>query len=212
MQNVNAVLESLQQTPLGQAPGDPRPGLALNYSESSELIKCYVRNWSGNIKRKFIVDHISPYRGGERTAELMREKAQPFDVEKLRAQAARGTDASIKDYAIKPVAVKLQFNQMLFLVDPSKDPKKDPEWVPIPQGVMDLYYGNWERLEGLDARERAREIERVQFRRQDVCIRKNKAGVNENEYGFLEFKREIMQPMQVAVDAEMVFTDDYVEV
>jgi hypothetical protein len=209
----NAVLQDLAAVPIGQAPGDPTPGLAYNRSPGDDYVRCFVRNWSGNKDRRYIKEHISLFGGGEQTAKEKREKGEPFNVEEIRAKISRGQDANILTEGLKSAPALLTFDGKQFLIEPSKDPKKEPPWVPIPSGLMDLYYGNVERLHGNDAREASREMEAVQLRRRvDPCVRLDKQGRMVNPYGYLEFKREIIEPQKMAVDAEQVFAGEYIEV
>lgn len=207
--SVNQVLESLQANPFGADPSDPKAGLAMN--QGSEYVKCFVRNWSANRERRFITEHISWLKGGERAAKAAKLQGEDFELDKKRKEAYLGQNPSVTEVAIKPVSAILQFDSQQFIVPASDNAKKDPEWVPIPQGVFDLYYGNWERLNSTDAKERALEAEAVAIRRRDVCLRMNK-GQNTNEFGFLEFKREIIPHQSIAIDSDMVFSDSYVEV
>jgi hypothetical protein len=210
---VNAVLADLASTPIGQAPGDPIPGMAYNRAPSDDYIRHYVRNWSGNEKRRYIKEYVSLFGGGEETAKEKKEKGEPFSIEELRAKISRGQDANILAEGVKAAPVLLKGGGDQFLIEPSKDPKKDPPWVPITPSVYDLYYGNYDRLHGGDAREAARELESLALRRRvDPCIRVDKHGRHQNPFGFLEFKREVIEPKTMAVDAEQIFAGEYVEV
>ena len=208
------VLEEIQAVPYGQAPGDLSPGGALNRTASDDYVRCFVRNWSANIERDFVFESVSQYQGGEKSRALAMAKGEDFNLQELRDAHRNGHNADIIHRGIKPVAaIDLKFDSKYFRVPASKDPKKDPEWVPIPQGVMDLYYGNADRLASSDKREANDELERVRsFRKYDPCIRRNARGENMNKFGFLEFKREIIEPSVVAVDTDSIFTDDYIEV
>jgi hypothetical protein len=211
--SINAVLQDLVATPIGTLPGDPTPGLAYNRTAGDDYIRCFVRNWSNNKDRKYIKEYVSLYGGGEQTAREKREKGEPFNIEELRAKISRGHEANILADGLKPAPALLKFDGKQFLIEPSKNPKQEPPWVPIPAGLMDLYYGNYERLHGNDAREAAREIESVQLRRRvDPCVRLDKQGRPINPFGYLEFKREIIEPKSLAVDADEVFAGEYIEV
>jgi len=210
--NVNAVLQSFNQKPFGTEAGDPTNGVVLNRSEASEYVKCFVRNWSGNRERKYIKEVISWRNGGQRAAAEAKKLGEDFDLKALRAEAYLGQDPSIIAEGILPRTAVLLFDNKRFEIHPSKDPKKDPEWTPIPQGVMDLYFGNPDRLMSEDNRERVAELEAVRARRKDYCVRPGSRNQNTNPFGYLEFKREIILPQALAIDTDQVYADDYVEV
>jgi hypothetical protein len=211
--SMSAVLQDLVSTPLGSAPGDPTPELAYNRAPSEDLIRYFVRNWSGNKNRRYIKEYVSLFGGGEQTAKEKKEKGEPFSIEELRAKISRGQDASIVADGTKAIPAILTGNSQKFLVEPTKNPKEDPPWVPITGTVYDLYYGNFERLHGGDPREAAREMESLALRRRvDPVMRVDKHGRPTNPFGFLEFKREVMEPKTMAVDAEEVFAGEYIEV
>lgn len=209
---VNDVLKSFNSKPMGQEAGDPTSGVVLNRNEASEYVKCFVRNWSGTKERQYIKETISWRQGGQRAATEAKKLGEDFQLQNKRAEAYAGQDPSVIDTAVVPRTAVLLFDNKRFEIPFSKDPKKEPEWLPIPQGVMDLYYGNPDRLESEDHRERTLEIESVRSRRKDYCVRLNQRGENTNPFGYLEFKREIILPTALAIDTDQVYADDYVEV
>lgn len=208
------VLTELQSVPYGQGQGDLGPGGALNRTSSDEYIRCYVRNWSASVERDFVYEAVSQYQGGEKSRELAMQKGENFNLEELREKHRLGHQSDIIHRGVKAIPkVELKFDGKYFPVTASKDPKKDPEWIGIPQGVMDLYYGNYDRLHSLDKNEANKELELVRGRRRtDPCIRRNARGDNTNKFGYLEFKREVIEPSALAVDADHVFTEDFIEV
>jgi hypothetical protein len=212
MTSLNSVLESLSSRPFGQAPGDPVAGAAMNRNDEAEYTKCYARNWSNSRERRYITEAISWLRGGQKAEQLAKKTGEDFEMPYKRREAYAGQDPSVTAVEIKPVEAVLQFDNSRFIIPPAKDAKKEPEWIAIPQGVMDLYYGNWERLNSPNARERAQEMEAVKGRRKDYCVRLDARGQNTNEFGFLEFKREIIARENIAIDSDSVFPDNYVEV
>ena len=211
--SMSAVLQDLVSTPLGSAPGDPTPELAYNRAPGDDLVRWFVRNWSGNQSRRYIKEYVSLFGGGEVTAKEKQAKGEPFSIEDLRSKIARGQDASIVADGTKAVPAILTGDSKKFLIEPSKDPKKEPPWIPITGTVFDLYYGNYDRIHGGDAREAAKELESLALRRRvDPVIRFDKKGRPTNPFGYLEFKREVMEPKTMAVDAEEVFAGEYIEV
>lgn len=213
-QNALEALTDLLAVPWGQGPGEVGPGGAINRTSSDEYIRCYVRNWSAQLERDYVFEAISQYQGGEKSKELAMKKGDDFDLVSLREKHRLGQNADIIHHGVKAIPkVEMKFDGKYFTIPASKDPKKDPEWIGIPQGVMDLYYGNYDRIHGLDKNEANKELELVRGRRRyDPCIRKNARGENTNKFGYLEFRREIIEPSAMAVDADHVFTEDFIEV
>lgn len=199
------VMRSLQSSPLGT--GDMEGGLQAPFNAPREHVVVKVRNLSALQKRRYVIEPISWLRGGEQYADEMQQKGKFVNLETLQKRAAHGADVSPTEVAVKPVDVFLTFDNAHYYV-PAVDDKTGEKapWVDVPDGVYDLYVGNFQRLN--DPRERAKELERVKSRRKDYVVR---AG-DKNEYAFLEFSYEVIQPTAIAVDKERIYAGEVVEV
>lgn len=210
-----ATLQGIMDTPYGQASGDLAPGGAINRTAADDYVRCYVRNWSANIERTYVFEYVSQYRGGEKSKALANAKAEDFNLEALQIRHHNGQAADILERGVKSTVVpaSLEFDSKKFLVPPSKDGKKEPEWQSIPSGAMYIYFGDPDRLNSPDRVIANNERERIAAKfRYDPCIRKDARGENTNKYGFLEFKREIIEPSSLAVDADSIYAHDHIEV
>jgi len=206
------LLDNLTQTPLGA--GENEAGLQAPFNQRPPQAVYFVRNLSAIRERNVLVEPVSPHSGGEKMFELggpYHNKSVSLDT--VRKQAER--DPIRASWWVSKIEKKdffLKFDGQTYEV-PAKGrcaklgKEVEAPWVAVPEGIFDLYYGNWERLN--DPRQRAKEIERVALRRQpDPVVR----GDGDNPYGFLEFLREPIEAKPMAVDSRRVMAGDIVEV
>lgn len=203
-------MNSLRQSPLGT--GDGEGSLQAPFNASKVIARVRVRNLSAIRKREHIIEPVSWLRGGEEHYdELAKAGKLPgtSSIESLHRMAAHGREASITNYEIAPVDVLVTFDSGQYVI-PHTDPKTGEEapWIEVPDGVYDLYVGNYQRLK--DPMERAKEIERVKNRRRDLVVREGDK--DKNKWAFLEFSYEEIKPIAVAVDAERIYAGEVVEV
>lgn len=209
----------------GQAPEDQAHRRPFNTVDETVIVR--VRNLSGLRPRRIELDHISFYRGGEVWAQEQGEKGRQVNLDMLYAQIAKFGDTARNvqptEMKLSPIDAILSWNGGTYLVPSHDEHGKPAPWCEIPEGVMDLYYGNWKRLHELTARDRTGELESVRARRRDFVIRRpisadfmkeseaEKAD-KDNDYAFIVFDRKVVQPQAVAVDMERVYSGRAMEV
>lgn len=204
------VAADLGMQPLGTGGGEPGQ-VAANATKDIVLVK--VRNLSAVHARRCVIERVSFVRGGEQYEGDVRRESKGRNVIDLNALRARAMfdDVSPTVEKIEAINVALTFDSGLYLVPAyaeghEGDPEHAAPWVEVPDGVYDLYVGNFQRLN--DPRERSKEIERVKSRRLDVVLRPGA----KNPWAFMEFQRQVVRPMPTAVDAERIYSGDLVEV
>lgn len=201
--SVAAVLDSLKQTRLGA--GDGEGGLQAPFNAATDMVLVKCRNLSATMKRRVVIEAISWYSGGEQYAMEQQEKGKTIHLELLRQQAAK-RDVSPFEDKILAVDVMLKFNNGNYVVPHTGADGEVGPWTDLPDGLYDLYMGNYQRLH--NPMELAAEMERVKSRRKDICIRER----NTNPWAFLEWSYEIKRPLPTAIDTERVFSGDLMEV
>jgi hypothetical protein len=197
--SANAVMQSLSSVPLGFMDGESSINVPLNRGENTVLVR--VRNRSAELERNvYHDDHISGFRGGEvYEEERNKSKSDAFTM---------GKEMTPYTKQIKPTNIVLKFDNKSYLV-PSHGPNGEPSpWVPVPEGLYDLYVGNYSRMNSKDPKIKNDEIALIQLRRgkadRDFVIR---PGVS-NPWAFLEFDYKIIEPTSIAVDALSVYADN----
>jgi len=212
--SANAVMQSLSNVPLGFMDGESNINVPLNRGENTVLVR--VRNRSAELERNvYHDDHISGFRGGE-LYEEERSKSKSggvFSLEKARRDAFMlGKEMTPFTKQIKPTNIVLKFDNKSYLV-PSHGPNGElAPWTPVPEGLYDLYVGNYSRMNSKDPRVKNDEIQLIQTRRgkgdRDFVIR---PGVH-NAWAFLEFDYKVVEPTSIAVDALSVYADSLMEI
>lgn len=207
--SASAILASLQNMPLGM--GDQEANLQIPFNASKDLVVVRVRNLSATRKRKFYTSRISPFRGGDEYEDEMREKKKPINMDRLKRDAYQGMDVSPTAYDVKPAMCTLTFDNGKYEI-PAVDARTGDlaPWTSVPEGIYDLYYGNYERLTNGTPKERSDEISQVQSRRaHDYVIR---GSDDNNQWAFLEFERVVTRPQAIAIDTKHAYGIDLVEV
>lgn len=205
------IAASLASAPLGA--GQAEGGLQAPFNASKQVVLVKVRNVSAVQERLCVIERISFARGGEQYESDRRRESKGREVIDLNALRAKAffDDVSPKEMRKQPVDVALTFDSGMYVI-PAYAEGHDGEaahaapWVEVPDGVYDLYVGNFHRLR--DPRERAKELERVRSKRADFVIRPG----SKNPAAFLEFERTVIEPKAMAVDMERVFAGDLQEV
>ena len=218
---------NVNSSPYGQAPEDAAHRRPFNTTD--ETIVVNVRNLSAIRPRRIIVDYISMFRGGERWAQEQLEQGRQVNLDMLYSQMAKFGD-SPATRNVQPTVVKIEpidgfltWDGMPYLVPSHDEHGKPAPWCKIPEGVMDLYYGNWKRLHEMSPKERSNELESVRARRRDFVVRrpvnedfmkenKEVAADKDNDYAFLVFDRQVVKPTSVAIDMERVYAGRALEV
>lgn len=208
------LMESIAQVPLGF--GENEGQLNSPYNRGKENVLVRVRNLSATRSRlMFDRDRPSWLRGGEQLEQKIKKRYPTFSLDVARRDAFVGAGASmdkITEEGVFPVDVTLKFDDQLYRIPAKDEDGKDAPWVDVPEGVMDLYYGNWKRMNSDDPKERSEEIESIKRRRgnndKNVVIR---PGEN-NKWAFLEFERKLIKHETFAVDAARLYADRLVEI
>lgn len=218
---------NVNSAPYGQAPEDQGQRRPFNLSDETVVVN--VRNLSALRPRRIIVDYISMFRGGERWAAEQAEKGRQVNLDMLYSQMAKFGDSpatrSVQPTIVKvePIDAFLTWDGKPYLVPAVDEHGKPAPWCKIPEGVMDLYYGNWKRLHEMSPKERSNELEAVRARRRDFIVRRpmneefmkahdSEASDKDNDYAFLVFDRQVVKPASVAIDMERVYAGRALEV
>ena len=115
--------------------------------------------------------------------------------------------------AIKPCKAKLTWNNQDWVIPPAKDPKQDPQWFYVPEGVWDLYLGNYDRMNSSNATEKMQEMMKLSQRfagRENPAVQKDEDGNVIS--GYVEFAREEISPQSRAVDSDQLVASEIEEV
>lgn len=216
---------NVNSAPYGHAPEDQ--GHRRPYNASDETVIVNVRNLSALRPRKMEVDHISFFRGGEQWAAEQAEKGRVVNLDMLYSQMAkfgdnaRGVQPTIVKLA--PIDALLAWDNQVWIVPALDDHGKPAPWCKVPEGVLDLYYGNWKRLHEMSPKERSTELEAVRSRRRDFIVRRpqnedfmkaheTEVADKDNPFAFIVFDRQVVKPTAVAVDMERVYAGHAMEV
>ncbi len=197
------------------------------FNTVDETIVVNVRNLSGLRPRRVEIDHISFFRGGERWAQEQLEKGRQVNLDMLYSQIAKFGDGARNvqptEMIVAPIDAILTWDGGAYTVPSHDEHGKAAPWCKIPEGVMDLYYGNWKRLHEMKTKDRSDELDAIRSRRRDFIVRApvgpdfmkehatEKADKN-NDYAFIVFDRQVIKPMSVAIDMERVYAGKSMEV
>lgn len=215
------MFQQISATPYGKGQSDAAFSRPFNNTDETVIVR--VRNLSALRPRRVYTDHIGMWRGGEKYAYEQQQKGRQVNLDLLYAQAMRGgRDVNPTEDVISPIDAILTFDGKPYMVVAKDEKGKPAPWCDVPEGVLDLYFGNWKRLQ--DPRERAHELERVRARRRDFCVRTlnvaiddlaksgEEAADRDNPFAFLVFDRKVVEPISVAVDMERVYAGKAMEV
>jgi hypothetical protein len=219
-------LLELESSPLGTKRGE-NFGVAANYVEPPARI--YVRNWSATVERKEILVAVSTRRGAEEALNVDKDLRNIYNVDTLYRTVEQGRDMNRYRKRIHPVIFKIQVGQKTRFIPPAKDASEPPPKVEVPEGAWDLFLGNYERMRGIvrdfrgdvkrsgDATVIGEETSRWNLywsRRHNPVMSYTDDGDTvdrKNQFGFLEFIRETVEPMQEMLDKEYLTALDLVE-
>lgn len=228
MESSKALIElDLKTAPLGQGPGDPN--LALPFNATAIRPRVYIVNRSATQPRRIVKVAVSGRRGAREALmadELLRKD---FTPQGIYDEANKGADMNVyEDGIIKPVVLRVTFNSEPFFIYPAKCKtdkdgkvleiieKEEPHLVP--DGVWDLYLGNYDRMHSDDHRVVGTEAERLAVtwtqRRNPVFQYHDELGkhLTDNPFGFVEFIRVVEKEAPQRVDQSFVTAMDLVEV
>ena len=209
----------------GQAPEDQAHRRPFNTVDETIIVR--VRNLSALRPRRVEIDHISFFRGGESWAQEQLDKGRQVNLDMLYSQVAKFGDQARNvqptELKMAPIDAILTWNSGSYIVPSHDEHGKAAPWCEIPEGVMDLYYGNWKRLHEMTPKDRATELENVRSRRRDFIIRRpisadfmkesdSEKADKDNDWAFIVFDRKVVSPQSVAVDMERVYSGKSMEV
>ena len=216
---------NVNSAPYGQAAEDAAHRRPFNTVDETIIVR--ARNLSGLRPRRVEIDHISFYRGGERWAAEQLEKGRQVNLDMLYAQIAKFGDSARNvqptEMRVQPVDAILFWDGGSYIIPSHDEHGKPAPWCEFPEGIMDLYYGNWKRLHEMTPKERTTELENVRARRRDFIVRRpanadfmkesdDSAADKDNDFAFIVFDRKVVTPMAVAVDMERVYSGRALEV
>jgi hypothetical protein len=202
----DAVLAEIAAQPIGSVAGDPRPGVAFNVLPAQAVY--FARNRSSELPRKVITQS---YSARQHIPEKLQQKYH-MDGATIAQQIDRGlANYDETETAIEPVDKVLMWDSKRYVIRCSREPGKPGEWQPIPEGLWDLYLGNYERMHHADAQVRKEEGDRLR----GVMGGKNivfEEGERPNEWAYIEFRREEITSEPVATDREKIYQGVPIEI
>jgi hypothetical protein len=215
----------LKNNPLGHGKGE-NFNVASNYQIPPARI--YVINHSATRPWKELIVPISTRQGAEQVLIYDKKKGGElidlYNVELLYRAVENGRDMNRYEERVHKVVWAFKVGGQTYAIPPARDEKTPPPRVEVREGAWDLYLGNYERMRAIDkhtgavdhyaiGEEKARLA--VQWRgKKNPVFRYTDDGVTteiNNEFGFIEFVRETVQPMKDVVDKEYLAALDLVE-
>lgn len=202
-----AMLQQLAQTPLGRADGEANLTVPFNQGPTTVIVR--VRNHSRTANRRILHKPVSQTQGGD---DLEVQAKYPGMSAESIQKAAQQRDMSVYKMGVKAVKASLPFDGKMYVIPPAKTADEEPPAVIVPEGMWDLYMGNWERMNGTP-QDRTEELARLAAR---FSGRENPAMVFDSAgnvvRGYLEFIREEVRPSSYAADANSLGAQDFEEV
>jgi hypothetical protein len=201
-----------RNNPLGKFAGEE--GLQVPYNAVTTAI-VRVRNLSGSVKRKIVKEWVSFATGGEDSILEGPYKGKNMTPQELQRQALSGRNVNWEVEAVRPQDFILRFDDRRWVI-PALGEDGEAESAPeviVPEGVWDLYCGNFGLMNALmangqpDVKTRAQELERVQFRGLNRFVYGGK-----NQYGFLQFTREALTTDSIPLDRARILEGEIIEV
>uniref|UniRef100_E6QP85 Uncharacterized protein n=1 Tax=mine drainage metagenome TaxID=410659 RepID=E6QP85_9ZZZZ len=205
----------LQQNPMGL--GQNEGNLQTPFNAAMPAARVYVRNWSRTQKRKMVKIAVSERRGADEALLADKELQKRYNVDTLSSRAGKGFDVNVYETKVHPVAHRLKWNNRDFVILPASSDDEDPPMVLLPEGVWDLYLGNYERMHSDDHRVRAEEGGRlgtIWLRRHNPILKVTDNGetkVRDNAFGYLEFIRVVEKEAPATIDRDFLTALELVE-
>ena len=205
MGTIGAIFGDLERTPLGLANGEANLQTPFNSTPVQTIVR--VRNLSATIPRRVVKTYVSDRRGGEKLA-----KSNNLSMTEIH-EMAKSQDMNEYKTVTKPIKTALTHDNRTFVIPPATSKDEEPPWVIVPEGMWDLYLGNYQRMHGTP-QERSDEASRLAGRfqgRENPVLRRN-AATGEPMSGYIEFTREDVMPEQHAIDSNELRVGEIVEV
>ena len=202
-------------------------GMAANYVPPPALI--YVVNHSRTRPWKRVSVAVSTTHGAEEALAKDTKLREMYNVDMLYNAVAQGRDMNRYETDIKPVVFTFFVGGQIQIIPPAKNADSPPPRIEVPEGALDLFLGNYDRMRGAvrghdgqikregDASVIGDERSRlaVMWRRRHNPVFRftddEKVTNIENAFGFLEFVRETRRPASETMDKEFLTALDLVE-
>jgi hypothetical protein len=214
----DGILASLQNSPLGLGPNEANLQTPFNTPREGRIVTVRVRNHSAQFKRRVLKIAVSYKRGGDEAVLTDKYRKSGMSMETIQ-RLSLDRDMNVYTDVVVPVTAVIRFNSKIYRIPPADDPASIPPEVVVPEGVYDLYLGNYDRMHSADHRDRNDEAQRLFYRwgsggSRAVLYLKDDGTPDQdrNPFGFLEFIREVSQPLAQAIDAEQLAAGQIVEV
>lgn len=220
------IYQDLQNTPLGQGTGQLESQLSAPFNARSSGVRVYVINHSAEVERRAVKVGVSQYRGAREALKEDQNLRKDFTVQSLQDEAKKGQDMNIYHDVCKPVVYKITFDNRSFIIPPAECTVDDkgnyhavgePQAHLVPEGVWDLFLGNYDRMHSTEkdvASDEANRLATAWFRRRNPVLRITVDGVTktkDNPFGFLEFRRFVEAQAPQQIDKEFLTAMDLQE-
>jgi hypothetical protein len=206
----------LKGTPMGMAPGDPAFDMPMNHAAPTARV--FLRNWSATQKRQYVKIGVSDRRGMSKALLDNKELQKTYgNVAMMKESVREGVDLNVYDMKVQPVMFAPLWDGRRWPVAPAPNPETQPTAVQVPEGMWDLFMGNWDRMHSPSPQIRAEEQVRLAtsmlFKQSSilfVTVDQNQE-VRDNPFGFIEIIRLTEKMIPVAPDTEFLTALDLVE-
>lgn len=216
MPNENlAVWIDTKNHPVGTMNGDPNMGVASNYRIPPARI--YVVNHTRTRPWSKLAVSASFRRGAEDVLIYNRELAKIYNVDTLTKRIEQGKSHNQYKKGIHVGVFDMTLGKRHIAITPARDAESKPAVIEVPEGLWDIYLGNYERMRSEDPKvvsdERSRLAVRWRARHNPVFCYTDDEVTKDlgNEYGFLEFIRVPQRAMVDQVDKEYLAALDLIE-
>ena len=204
----------LQQTALGNAPGDPN--LNMPFGSKLPAARIFLRNHSTKQIVKFKQVSVSARRGAAQALAADKKLREIYNMATFYDAVKAGEDMNVYGERKKSVLYAPKFDGRTWSIPPARG-EEEPVAVQVPEGMWDLLMGNYERMHSADHRVRAEEA--VRFAN-SMIFRTNfilfvtvdgQRQMRDNPFGFIEIERRTEKFEPVHVDSEFLTALEMVE-
>jgi hypothetical protein len=204
----------LKTNPLGHGQGDP--SLQAPFNNAQPTARIFLINHSRTVERRFVKVGVSWKRGAAKALQADAELRKLYNVATLREAVVDGQDMNVYDTKRAPVLFAPFWNGVRYPVPPAPE-GAPPLAVQVPEGLWDLFMGNWDRMNDPDQRVRAEEAMRLAISQtaKNSPIRfvtvDGEREERENPFGFIEIERRTERMEPIAPDTEFLTAMDLIE-
>jgi hypothetical protein len=221
----------LQNNPLGSVQGEAN--LQSPFNAVQQAPRVYVVNHSATVKRRWVKVAVSGRRGAREALAADPSLRKDFTPQSIYDEVRGGQDMNVYVEGIKPVVLKMEFNGRSFFISPAeceyeydKDKNivkvvrviKEAQLQLVPEGLWDLYLGNYARMRSTKQDERSHEHERIAVawtQRYNPALIINDDGEKQtrnNPFGYVEFIRVIEREAPEEMNRDFVTAMELAEV